>query len=269
MSSIITGEAVVLELRPASFAARALGSVLDAAAYTALMIGVTVAAPYVVGEMDPAAQAMFAALATIFCFVVVPAGVETLTRGRSLGKLAAGLRIVRDDGGSIRFRHALIRALTGFVEIYASAGFIAIVVGLCSGRSKRLGDMLAGTYSLRVRVPVQPPVVLHVPPALESWAALADIGRIPDATARRALQFIQQAGRMAPASRSGMAAMMATEVAAFVAPQPPSGTVAEDFLAAVLAERRERELARLLLERERSTRMGERLNRLPYQPGEA
>ena len=33
--------------------------------------------------------------------VVLPTTVETLTRGRSLGKLAMGIRIVRDDGGPV------------------------------------------------------------------------------------------------------------------------------------------------------------------------
>src|ERR1700704_2325043 len=36
---------------------------------------------------------------------------ETLTRGRTLGKMMLGLKVVRDDGSSIRFRHALVRAL--------------------------------------------------------------------------------------------------------------------------------------------------------------
>ena len=45
--------------------------------------------------------------------VGVPTVVETLTRGRTLGKLALGLRVVRDDGGPITARHALTRALVG------------------------------------------------------------------------------------------------------------------------------------------------------------
>ena len=50
---------------------------------------------------------------------------ETLTRGRSLGKLALGLRTVRDDAGPITFHHALVRALIGFVEIYVFSGIPA------------------------------------------------------------------------------------------------------------------------------------------------
>jgi hypothetical protein len=85
-----------------------------------------------------------------------------------------------------------------------------------------------------------------------------------DATARRASQFIRQAGRMAPYSRAGMAAAIASELAAHVAPPPPPGTSPDDYLAAVVAERRGRELARLGKARRRSAETGERLHRLPF-----
>lgn len=264
MSSIITGEAVVLELRPASFAARALGLILDVATNVVLLIVMMTVIASAYSDLDGAAARALVLVSVVFCFVILPVAVETLTRGLSLGKLAAGLRIVRDDGGAIRFRHALIRGLIGFLEIYLTFGGLAIAVALFNDKSKRLGDVVAGTYSLRRRVPAEPPFVPFVPPHLRSWAALADIGRIPDAVARRSAQFIRQAGRMSPASRASMAVSLATELSACVAPPPPAGTGPEEYLAAVLVERRERELARLTRARARSTGVGERLNRLPY-----
>jgi uncharacterized RDD family membrane protein YckC len=264
LSSIITGEAVVLELRPASFAARALGLILDVASNVVLLFVMTsvIAAAY--SDLDGAAARALVLISVVFCFVILPVAVETLTRGLSLGRLAAGLRIVRDDGGAIRFRHALIRGLIGFLEIYLTFGGLAIAVALFNDKSKRLGDVVAGTYSLRRRVPAEPAFVPFVPPHLRSWAALADIGRIPDAVARRSAQFLRQAGRMSPASRASMAVSLATEVSACVAPPPPCGTGPEEYLAAVLVERRERELVRLTRSRARSSAVGERLNRLPY-----
>lgn len=264
VSSIITGEAVVLELRPASFAARALGLLLDMALSIILLVAIMMGVSAADEDLDESAMRALVVASVVFCLVIVPVAVETLSRGLSLGKLAAGLRVVREDGGAIRFRHALIRGLTGFLEIYLTFGGLAIAVALFNDRSRRLGDLMAGTYAIRSRVPVEesPPVL--VPPRLRSWAAAADIGRIPDATARRASQFIRQAGRMAPLSRAGMAGSIATELAAHVAPQPPAGTSPDDYLAAVVAERRTRELARLSQARRRSAEMGERLHRLPF-----
>jgi uncharacterized RDD family membrane protein YckC len=265
LSSIITGEAVVLELRPASFAARALGLVLDVVVHLALLVVMLMVISAAFSDLDGAAARTLVLVSVVFCFVILPVAVETLTRGLSLGKLAAGLRIVRDDGGAIRFRHAVIRGLIGFLEIYLTFGGLAVAVALFNGKSKRLGDIVAGTYSLRLRVPAEAPFVVFVPPHLRSWAALADIGRIPDAAARRSSQFIRQAGRMSPSSRASMAASLATEISANVAPPPPAGTGPEDYLAAVLAERRQREMSRLMRARARSTGVGERLNRLPYR----
>lgn len=264
MGSIITGEAVVLELRPASFAARALGLFLDVLFNVVLLVVILIGLATAGEDLDEAAMRALVLCSVVFCLVVVPVGLETLSRGLSLGKLAAGLRVVRDDGGAIRFRHALIRGLTGFLEVYLTFGGLALAVALFNDKSRRLGDLMAGTYAIRTRVAAERPVPVSIPPSLRAWARTADIGRIPDATARRASQFIRQAARMAPLSRAGMAASIATELAAHVAPGPPPGTGPDDYLAAVVAERRNRELTKLARQRQRNTEVGERLQRLPF-----
>ena len=264
MSPIITGEAVVLELRPASFAARALGLAIDVVVHVVLLVVLMIGLSAAGADLDPAAARALGLAAVVFSLVVMPVAVETLSRGRSLGKLATGLRVVRDDGGAIRFRHAVIRGLTGFLEIYLTFGGLALAVALFNDRSRRLGDLLAGTWSVRSRVPAEESARVFVPPHLQSWAAVADIGRIPDATARRAARFIRQAGRMAPLSRAGMAQEIAAELSAHVAPAPPPGTSPDDYLAAVVAERRNREFARMSTSRRRNTDTGHRLERLPF-----
>ena len=264
MSSIITGEAVVLELRPASFAARALGLIIDVISQIALAILLIILITSASRDLDDAAIQAMVLSSIVFSVVIVPVTVETLTRGRSLGKLATGLRIVRDDGGSIRFRHALIRGLLGFLEIYLTFGGLAIGVALFNDKSKRLGDIVAGTYSLRQRVPSTPRIMPVAPHHLQAWVAMADIGRVPDATARRAGTFVQQAYLMAPASRVNMAASLASELARYVAPPPPAGTIPEDYIGAVLGERRNRELTRLRQAEQRNATVGERLRKLPF-----
>jgi len=264
VSQIITGEAVVLELRPAGFAARALGLVIDVVLHVVLLVLIMLGLSAAGADLDGAAARALGLSAVVFCLVVVPVAVETLSRGRSLGKLATGLRVVREDGGAIRFRHAVIRGLTGFLEIYLTFGGLALAVALFNDKSRRLGDLLAGTYAVRSRVPAEAALRVFVPPYLQPWAAAADIGRIPDATARRAAQFLRQADRMAPLSRAGMAQAVAEELSVHVAPAPPPGTRPEDYLAAVVAERRNREFTRLSQSRQRNTETGRRLQRLPF-----
>jgi uncharacterized RDD family membrane protein YckC len=243
---LVTGEAVALDLRPASFASRALAIALD---LLILVVGGWIVGVYLLSllfALDDAAAAAVFLVTEVGILVGVPVTVETLTRGRSVGKLAAGLRVVRDDGGPIRFRHALIRGLLGVLEFYLSYGSIPLIVSLTNKRGKRVGDILAGTYVVRARGgrPLPPPV--GMPPELVAWALNADIGRIPDRLAMAVRQFLARIDALHPASRQRLGVGLATQVAQYVAPPPPAGVYPERFLAAVMAERRRRDLDRLL-----------------------
>jgi len=266
VSSIVTGEAVVLELRPASFAARALSSLIDVVVQFVVLFGLLVLFGRTLGEsVDPAlGQALILAI-VVLVLIGIPVTVETLTRGKSLGRLAMGLRIVRDDGGAVRFRHCFIRGMAAVLEIYLTAGSAAFIAAMFNDRSKRLGDMMAGTYALRERVTAPPSRQVQMPPRLRGWAQLADMGRFPDALSRRVSRFLTQAPRLSAPARAARAAELADEVSAFVSPQPPPGTLAEDFLSAVTAERRDRDYARMSRQREQTERVGRRLHRLPFE----
>jgi len=150
-----------------------------------------------------------------------------------------GGRIVRIDGGAIGFRHAFIRGLLGVLEVYMTFGGLAILVGAFNARSQRLGDLVAGTYSQRVRTPrlmISEPVL---PPALHGWAQIADVARMPDRLARRISQFLQTAPNMVPAARSRVAQNLLAEAAPFVSPIPAAPP--EMVLVGVTVLRRERE----------------------------
>ncbi|MGO4383772.1 RDD family protein [Specibacter sp. RAF43] len=261
MSAIITGEAVVLELRPASFAARSVGAIIDVLAVALLAVIAFLVLGAVPVLVDSAAARSITLLAAVGLLVVLPIAVETLTRGKSPGKLVMGLRIVRDDGGSIRFRQALVRGLVGFFEIYLTLGSVAFLASLFNDKSKCLGDMLAGTYAIRDRAPRTRPLPVSTAPHLQAWAALADIGRLPDSLARRISTFLRQGGQMAPASRTALGADLAAEAARFVAPRPAPGTPPEMFLAALISERRDREFRRLTLAQERTERLRRQVRR--------
>lgn len=242
-SELITGEAVALDLRPASYFLRAAGAIIDFLATIALFL-LLLWLEFSILEVFPLDQAMTTALVLatlVLCLVVVPVAVETATQGKSLGKLAVGARIVRDDGGSIGFRHALIRALTGVLEIYFTAGGLAATIGFLNTKSQRLGDLVAGTYSQYERVSRYAPPVYGVPVPLLTWAETADVARLPDALSRRIAQFLSQAQGLTPTTRRVLALELAQEASVFVSPVPAAEP--ELFLAAVAAVRRERELA--------------------------
>ena len=262
MGTVVTGEGVELEVDAATVLPRAIACLLDYLLYLAAYVLCLVLAAAL--QLDGSATGALAIALGSLCLVLAPALVEALSRGRSLGRLAMGLRIVRDDGGSIRLRHALIRSVTALLEIIATFGTLAILTALFNERGKRLGDLMAGTYALHERRRAYVPAVLHVPGHLRAWAELADLGRVPDRLGARISRFSRLAAGMSPAARSALASALATEVHAHVAPSPPAGTSAEEFLTAVIAERRSRDFARLNAQRERGAAIAQRLHRLPH-----
>jgi uncharacterized RDD family membrane protein YckC len=254
VSTLVTGDAVVLELPPAGLAVRLVAVVLDVLVYAgSLVVALLVLAPLL--ALDPATAGAVSVALVVTCLVVVPTVVEAASRGRSLGKLALGLRVVRDDGGAIRTRQAFVRQLTGFGEIYLTSGIITVFAVLWNSRAKRLGDMLAGTYVVSERTPLLGTAMPTMPPALEGWARSADLGRIPGTLALGARTFLSRLAMMTPAARTEVAARLAGELSGYVAPPPPPGTPPEVFVSAVLAERRRRDLERLAAERAQLDRL--------------
>ena len=264
-SELMTGEAVGLEIRPTSFVLRAAGAIIDflVSVGALLLIIFAVSTPLFQSFLDEASSAAVTVAALVFCLVVIPTAVETATQGKSLGRLAVGARIVRDDGGAIGFRHAFIRALTGVLEIFFTLGGFAAMVALLNGRSKRLGDLLAGTYSQNERVSRVTPPVFGVPVELIAWSTTADVARMPDGLARRVAQFLAQAAQLTPDARDRLARRLADEVSRYVSPVPQGS--AELFLAAVASVRRDREYAALQLERQRLERLEPVLAELPHR----
>jgi uncharacterized RDD family membrane protein YckC len=264
-TELMTGEAVGLDLRPTSFVLRGAGALVDVIVYLGVWIGgvLVVNSPALAGALDDAAVKAVTIASLVFCIVVLPTAVELLTHGKSLGRLMVGARIVRDDGGAIGFRHAFIRSLTGVLELFMSLGGIAALFGLLNGRTKRMGDILAGTYSQYERVQRREPEVFGVPVALVGWSRSADVARMPDGLARRIAQFLRQASGLTPDTRIRVAAQLANEAARFVSPLPQADP--ELFLAAVAAVRRERELLALQLTKQRLGSVEPVLTGLPHR----
>ena len=242
--TVVTGDAVVLDVQVAQLPVRAVGALID--------IGIVVVG-YLVGLMLWAAtltqfdEALSAAILVIFTVLVMvgyPVILETATRGRSVGKMVMGLRVVSDDGGPERFRQALFRSLAGFVEIWMFFGGPAVICSLASAKGKRIGDLFAGTVVISERGPkLAPPPVM--PPTLAWWASSLELSGLGPEQAEMARQFLGRATQLDPAVRDEMAYRIAADVAARISPPPPPGVPPQYVLAAVLAERHRRELARL------------------------
>ncbi|WP_409047293.1 RDD family protein [Microbacterium sp. HA-8] len=260
---VLTGEAVALDVQPAGLFLRALGAIIDVLIGILLLVLVFVLGSGPLAQViPPEALQMTVIVLLVLIMVVIPTAVETLTRGRSLGRLAIGARIVRADGGASGFRQAFIRALVGVLEIYFTLGVVAVLTAAFTPRAQRLGDLMAGTYSQRTRVPALPAPLPPVPPALAGWAQIADVARMPDRLARRLSQFLHQVDRLAPAARDRVAGDLLAETSAFVTPPPPADPITSLF--AIAAVRRDREYRALMGEAQRVRTLAPALERLPH-----
>ncbi|MFJ8634290.1 RDD family protein [Streptomyces sp. NPDC093568] len=245
MSELVTGEAVALELRPAKLPSRALAVLLDLAVAMIAYLVVTVGVVAATASMDEAAQTALSIAMFVLVLVGGPIAVETLSHGRSLGKLACGLRVVRDDGGPIRFRHALVRGLIAVIEILMTLGVVAVIASLVSARGRRIGDVFAGTLVVRERVPLaQTGFVPPPPPWLAGRFSGLDLSAVPDALWLAIRQYLTRMRQLDPQVAWSMAERLATDLAARTGAPAPQGVPPAAYLAAVLQERQAREARR-------------------------
>ncbi|WP_069884109.1 RDD family protein [Streptomyces luteocolor] len=245
MSELVTGEAVALELRPAKLPSRALAVLIDLVVAWAVYIAVTVGVIASTSSLDDAAAAAVAVAGFVLVLVGGPIAVETLSHGRSLGKLACGLRVVRDDGGPIRFRHALVRGAVGVVEILMTFGVVACIASLVSARGRRIGDVFAGTLVVRERVPVgQTAFVPPPPPRLVGRFSGLDLSGVPEGLWLAIRQYLTRMGQLDPQVGWAMAERLAGDLVERTGTPAPQGVPPAAYLAAVVHERQARDARR-------------------------
>lgn len=241
----VTSEAVEIDLPPATLPLRMASGAIDLVLVFALLALIVWLAPWQLVGSDFALLQALLILIVVSAFVALPVAQETLTQGRTVGKFALGLRTVRDDTGPIGFRHALIRGLTAWVEVWLTLGGVAVLVAATNDKGKRLGDLLAGTYVVRDRARLELPPPPPMPDLLVGWAQGTDIGVLPDALAVAVRQFLARSQDLTPQARAATGTALYADLLRYVAPPPPQGAHPEAVMAAVMAERRRRDMIRL------------------------
>ncbi|WP_079159872.1 RDD family protein [Streptomyces griseus] len=246
MDELVTGDAVVLGLQPARLPSRALAIAIDLAVLLTTFVLVSVGLAVASVTLDEAATAAVAVATFLLVLVGGPIAVETLSHGRSLGKMACGLRVVRDDGGPIRFRHSLVRGAMGVVEILGTFGAVACVSSLVSARGRRLGDVFAGTVVIRERVPAgRAAAVPPPPPWLVGRFAQLDLSAVPDGLWLAIRQYLTRMRELDAEVGRAMAERLSSDLAAGTGTPVPQGVPAPAYLAAVVNERQARDVRRV------------------------
>lgn len=151
--TISTPEGIEIALVLAGLGSRFLATLLDTliqgGTILALAVAIGVFGGGVAGDgMGGWAMAVFYP-SVLMIFFGYHVAFETLSSGRTPGKRAAGIRVVRLGGEPVGFLASAIRntvRLLDFLPFLYGVGIVAIVAG---GRNQRVGDLAAGTIVVR------------------------------------------------------------------------------------------------------------------------
>jgi uncharacterized RDD family membrane protein YckC len=210
-----TGEAVEIRYELAGLGSRFLALSVDmlaqAAITIALLIAFSFAAPGLsrlpLAGKNVTAWLIAFAIALLFLiffgwFIVF----ETWWSGRTPGKRALGLRVVRDGGFPLDAGAAIIRNLVRIAEFALGFYALSAISTLVSKENKRLGDFAAGTLVVRDRADAVPDLDAYL-----ARAARTDLGLSAD---DRLLvdRFLARRAALERSARERLAARIAERV---------------------------------------------------------
>jgi uncharacterized RDD family membrane protein YckC len=145
--AIRTSQNVLLEYEPASVGERILAAMTDY-----LVIFGWVALMIMLPAQSGIRTGRFYVIFVMFPVVAYDLISEWFLNGRSIGKLALGIRVVMLDGSPPGIGAYLIRWVLRIVESAAFlGGVVPIITVAVNGKGQRLGDIAAGTTVVKLK----------------------------------------------------------------------------------------------------------------------
>ena len=152
---ITTPEGVDVEITLAGLGSRAIAGLLDLTIEVCILVALfLVFGATFGGNGNGIVTAAFVVVVFVILFGYFVL-FEVLNHGRTPGKVAVGLRVLRADGGPVGFMPSAVRNLLRLVDgwdlltlILCPIGVIAVVA---TEQDQRLGDLAAGTVVARER----------------------------------------------------------------------------------------------------------------------
>ena len=214
--TFVTPEGVTLELVLAGLGSRFLARLLDTVIQLALVAALAIA---VNASGSPG---WLQAIAIVLTFLIVFAYdiiLETLNNGRTVGKLAAGIRVVGRNGEPVRFLASAVRNIARILDFLPLLYLIGTISIVTTPRGQRVGDLAAGTIVARDRFPglAHAPAPLTVTPAaVATW----DVSAITPNELQAVRHFLDRRLELRWAARSYFAVDLANRLGPKVAGVP-------------------------------------------------
>lgn len=175
--SLTTPEGVRLSLTPAGPTARALAWLVD----SLIWLGGLWVMAIIMGFIGKVGMGLWYIwlFATYWGYPVI---CEVYFGGRSLGKRAAGIRVLRSDGLPVGWRESAIRNLLLVVDFLPAVYLTGFLCMLFDNQFRRLGDIVARTQvvyvekpAARAVLPKAEPLPLPFPLTPEQQRVLVDL----------------------------------------------------------------------------------------------
>ncbi len=230
---IETPEGVAIELTLAGLGSRLAAAVVDGLIKLGILLAlivIAVAGGVALGDdLIVGASSLLAVLVITFGYDIL---FETLDSGRTPGKRAASIRVVRMGGQPVGFVSAAIRNLLRLVDMLPFFYAVGIIAILTSRHGQRVGDLAAGTVVVRDRkVAADLPPPLQVAPASAvSW----DVSAVTAAEVAAVRQFLERRSSLRGEVRERLARQFAEGLRPKVVGAPP-GLSPEDLLEQLVA----------------------------------
>jgi uncharacterized RDD family membrane protein YckC len=134
---------------------------------------------------------------------------ETTGNGRTPGKRALGLRVIKEGGFPIGFADSVLRNLLRAADFLPAGYALGLLAMVGDRRFRRLGDRVAGTMVVvEERGRVAEPLVLSPPPAPGELEALPHAPSLSPAE-RESLELFLRRRDLSPARRAELAELVA------------------------------------------------------------
>jgi uncharacterized RDD family membrane protein YckC len=228
--TIITPEGVELDLQLAGLGSRFVAQVLDLL-IKGLVIALLAVSLSVLG-LTGVAIMLPAIVLVLYAYDVV---FETFANGRTPGKRALRLRVVRVGGEPVDFMSSAIRNVLRLVDGLPTSYIPGTISILATKRNQRLGDLAAGTIVIH-EDPVTAPAPVRPPPAAAVWrspapapTAMWDVSAVGAEEVAAVRSFLERRWTLTPRARNSLALQLADALWPKVG-GAPSGLPPEGFL---------------------------------------
>jgi uncharacterized RDD family membrane protein YckC len=146
---IITTQNVVLQYELATLQERIFAFVLD---MVCLIFSFSILSAIVAGLFSFSSTAQGVAMAILMVlFCCYSLAFEFFNKGRSIGKMAMKIQVIKLAGGRATFSDYAARWMFRLLDIYFSFGGIASILVMSSAKSQRMGDIIANTAVVKTQ----------------------------------------------------------------------------------------------------------------------